>query len=140
MPIQIRRAAVEKRMASTAKKIKDEEKPAEMSVVKNETVETPAPPVAEQPKPPVLTLQEKIQKVEDLGILVEKRNQLLASLREISQFKLSSDSMSNRVSIRNAATQREFNTSNSEVISEIIDVVIRKIEGKLAEVETMITF
>jgi abortive infection bacteriophage resistance protein len=93
-----------------------------------------------QAKVPQLSLLERIQKVEDLSILVEKRSQLQASLREISQFKLSSDSMSNRVSIRNAATQREFNTSNSEVISEIIDVIIRKVEGKLSEVEAMITF
>ncbi|MFZ5431338.1 MAG: hypothetical protein ACOZDD_13975 [Bacteroidota bacterium] len=106
-----------------------------MSVMKNEA-ETQVEAsvvvdVVEQPKAPVLSLEERILRVEDLAILVEKRGQLQASLREISTFKLSTDSMSNRVSLRNVGTQREFNTSNSEVIGEIIDVITRKIEGKL---------
>ena len=139
-------------MGNTARKVNDKEAPAEMSVVKNvpevktpevkieAAVVTPPAPAPEEKKAPVLTLQERIQKVEDLSILVEKRSQLMNSLREISNFKLSSDAMSNRIQIRNAATQREFNTSNTEVISEIIDVVIRRIEAKVAEVDANITF
>ncbi len=69
-------------------------------------------PAPEQPKAPALSLEERIQRVEDLAILVEKRSQLQASLREISTFKLSTDSMSNRVTLRNLGAQREFNTSN----------------------------
>ena len=111
-----------------------------MSVVKNEATEKTASPTPELPKAPVLSLHERIQKVEDLSILIEKRSQLMNSLREISNFKLSSDAMSNRIQIRNAATQREFNTSNTEVISEIIDVIIRRIEAKVAEVDANITF
>ena len=131
-------------MGNAAKKLVENENLTQMSVVKNEP-ETPvqateAPAVPEQPKAPVLSLEERIQRVEDLAILVEKRGQLQASLREISTFKLSSDAMSNRITLRNVGAQREFNTSNSEVISEIIDVIIRKIEGKLREVEAMITF
>ncbi len=148
-------------MGNAVKKISENEGAVEMSVLKSDPVSVPgvnnqkvgssvpdpdSDPIpasgsgSGQAKVPELSLLERIQKVEDLSILVEKRSQLQASLREISQFKLSSDSMSNRVSIRNAATQREFNTSNSEVISEIIDVIIRKVEGKLSEVEAMITF
>ena len=148
-------------MGNAVKKISENEGAVEMSVLKSDPVTAPgvnnqkvgslasdpdSVPVPDsgsgsvQAKVPELSLLERIQKVEDLSILVEKRSQLQVSLREISQFKLSSDSMSNRVSIRNAATQREFNTSNSEVISEIIDVIIRKVEGKLSEVEAMITF
>jgi hypothetical protein len=150
-------------MGNAVKKISENEGAVEMSVLKSDPVTVPGvnnqkegssvyspdpDPVLDsgsvsgsvQAKVPELSLLERIQKVEYLSILVEKRSQLQASLREISQFKLSSDSMSNRVSIRNAATQREFNTSNSEVISEIIDVIIRKVEGKLSEVEAMITF
>jgi len=150
-------------MGNAVKKISGKEDAVEMSVLKsvpvagpevdNQYVGSSVPdpdagfegdpvpaPASVQAKVPELSLLERIQKVEDLAVLVEKRSQLQASLREISQFKLSSDSMSNRVSIRNASTQREFNTSNSEVISEIIDVIIRKVEGKLSEVEAMITF
>ena len=136
-------------MANAARKLVGNEALTSMSVVKNqpeaqvEAPEVKAPEVqvaVEQTKAPVLSLEERIQRVEDLAILVEKRGQLQASLREISTFKLSTDSMSNRVTLRNLGAQREFNTSNSEVISEIIDVIIRKIEGKLREVEAMITF
>ena len=131
-------------MGNAAKKLVENENLTSMSVMKNQaetqveaSVSVEAP---EQPKAPVLSLEERIQRVEDLAILVEKRGQLQASLREISTFKLSTDSMSNRVSLRNVGTQREFNTSNSEVIGEIIDVIIRKIEAKLREVEALITF
>lgn len=131
-------------MGNAAKKLVENENLTSMSVKKNEaetqveaSVSVEAP---EQSKAPVLSLEERIQRVEDLAILVEKRGQLQASLREISTFKLSTDSMSNRVSLRNVGTQREFNTSNSEVIGEIIDVIIRKIEAKLREVEALITF
>jgi hypothetical protein len=131
-------------MANAAKKLVENESLTSMSVVKNQPeAQAEAPEltvVPEQPKAPVLSLEERIQRVEDLAILVEKRGQLQASLREISTFKLSSDAMSNRITLRNVGAQREFNTSNSEVISEIIDVIIRKIEGKLREVEAMITF
>lgn len=131
-------------MGNTAKKLVDNETLTNMSVVKNEAEAQPEAPAAvvapEQPKAPVLSLEERIQRVEDLAILVEKRGQLQASLREISTFKLSSDAMSNRITLRNLGAQKEFNTSNSEVISEIIEVIIRKIEGKLREVEAMITF
>lgn len=122
-------------MGNAAKKLVENENLTSMSVMKNEA-ETQVEAsvvvdVVEQPKAPVLSLEERILRVEDLAILVEKRGQLQASLREISTFKLSTDSMSNRVSLRNVGTQREFNTSNSEVIGEIIDVITRKIEGKL---------
>lgn len=131
-------------MGNAAKKLVENEALTSMSVVKNEAetqAETPGAVMApEQPKAPVLSLEERIQRVEDLAILVEKRGQLQASLREISTFKLSSDAMSNRITLRNLGAQKEFNTSNSEVISEIIEVIIRKIEGKLREVEALITF
>ena len=116
-------------MANAAKKLVENESLTSMPVVKNQPeVQAEAPEltvVPEQPKAPVLSLEERIQRVEDLAILVEKRGQLQASLREISTFKLSFDAMSNRITLRNVGAQREFNTSNSEVISEIIDVISR---------------
>lgn len=80
--------------------------------------------VPEQPKSPALSLEEQIQRVKDLAILVEKQGQLQASLQEIFTFKLSADSISNRVSLRNVVTQREFNTSKSEDILTANDTLV----------------
>ena len=97
-----------------------------MTIVKNE---------AEEPRK--LTLDEKIQKVEDLTLMIDRWRILSESRRKLQTFQIGADSLSSVILLRDAAGN-EFKTSNSSVITSVIDEMKRTLETKVKEVEELI--
>ena len=99
---------------------------ATMTIVEKEEVRKP-------------TLEEKIQKVEDLTLLIDRYRALAESRRKLQTFQIGADSMSSTILLRDAAGN-EFRTSNSAVITTVIDEMKRTLDVKVREVETLINF
>ena len=97
-----------------------------MTVVKNEIEE-----------PRKLSLDEKIQRVEDLTLMIDRWRTLSESRRKLQTFQIGADSLSSVILLRDAAGN-EFKTSNSSVITSVIDEMKRTLEAKVREVEELI--
>ena len=99
-----------------------------MSVVREEQVEE-----ADRK----LTLEERIQKVEDLSMLIERWKTLNDSRRKLQTFQIGVDSLSSVVALRDA-NGNEFKTSNSAVVTSVIDEMKRTLDIKISDVESQI--
>ena len=99
-----------------------------MTVVKNEIEE-----------PRRLTLDEKIQRVEDLTMLIDRWRTLNESRRKLQTFHIGADSMSSTILLRDSAGN-EFKTSNSAVITSVIDEMKRTLDTKVRDCEDQINF
>ena len=99
-----------------------------MTVVKEEKVEEPVRK---------LTLEERIQRVEDLSMLIDRWKTLNDSRRKLQTFQIGADSLSSVISLRDA-NGNEFKTSNSAVISSVIDEMKRTLDSKVHDVEELI--
>src|SRR5659263_8046 len=113
---------------------------AEVAEVK--TVEAVAAPVMtivkkEVEEPRRLSLDEKIQKVEDLTLMIDRWRTLNESRRKLQTFQIGADSLSSVILLRDAAGN-EFKTSNSTVITSVIDEMKRTLDVKVSEVEEQI--
>jgi len=97
-----------------------------MTIVKNETEE-----------PRKLSLDEKIQRVEDLTLLIDRWRTLNESRRKLQTIQIGADSLSSVILLRDA-TGNEFKTSNSSVITSVIDEMKRTLDVKVREVEEQI--
>ena len=123
----------------------------EEAVALIELVEEVAITAAEVPEPVVLTvvkpepvtvprklsLDERIQKVEDLSLLIDRYRILNESRRKLQTFQLGADGLSSSIQLRDAAGN-EFRTSNSAVINTVIDEMKRTLDAKVREVEDLI--
>ena len=123
----------------------------EEAVALIELVEVEAVVAAEVPEPVVLTivkpepvltprklsLDERIQKVEDLSLLIDRYRILNESRRKLQTFQLGADGLSSSIQLRDAAGN-EFRTSNSAVINTVIDEMKRTLDSKVREVEDLI--
>ena len=101
--------------------------PAVMTIVKEEPVEVRK-----------LTLDEKIQKVEDLSLMIDRWRTLSDSRRKLQTFQIGADSLSSTILLKDGAGN-EFRTSNSTVITSVIDEMKRTLDVKVKEVEEMIS-
>ena len=96
-------------------------------------------PVKPEPviAPRKLSLDERIQKVEDLSLLIDRYRILNESRRKLQTFQLGADGLSSSIQLRDAAGN-EFRTSNSAVINTVIDEMKRTPDTKVKEVEDLI--
>lgn len=101
-----------------------------MTVVKEEKIEEAARK---------LTLEERIQRVEDLSMMIDRLRNLTESRRKLQTFQIGADSLSSVISLRDA-NGNEFKTSNSAVITGVVDVMKRTLDAKIQEVEGSINF
>ena len=99
-----------------------------MTVVREEQVEEAARK---------LTLEERIQKVEDLSMLIERRKTLNDSRRKLQTFQIGADSLSSVVALRDS-NGNELKTSNSAVVTSVIDEMKRTLDIKIRDVESQI--
>ena len=84
-----------------------------------------------------MTLEERIQRVEDLSMLIDRWKTLNDSRRKLQTFQIGADSLSSVISLRDA-NGNEFKTSNSAVISSVIDEMKRTLDMKVHDVEEQI--
>jgi hypothetical protein len=84
-----------------------------------------------------LTLDEKIQRVEDLSMMIDRWRLLSESRRKLQTFQIGADGLSSVVMLKDAGGN-EFKTSNSAVIICVIDEMKRTLDAKVKEVEEQI--
>jgi len=106
-----------------------------VEVVEVAPVMTVVKDVVEEPRK--LTLEERIQRVEDLSMLIDRWKTLNDSRRKLQTFQIGADSLSSVISLRDA-NGNEFKTSNSAVISSVIDEMKRTLDTKVHDVEELI--
>jgi len=103
---------------------------AKMEVQKNETSKV---------ENPVLTLEKRIQKVEELNIVIEKWRKLGEAKKNLTGFQLGNDGLSSTITLKNAAG-REFKTSHNLVVTTVLNTLQKVMEEKISEVEDQINF
>jgi hypothetical protein len=122
-----------KAVSTTAVSIpkKDEAKPEEKKI--------PEPSMEGKKVPELLPVEDRILKVSQLADLCEKRETLLETRQKLNSFKLSTDGNRDTLKISDSRG-KEFITSNSGVIADVVEVMKKTIDSKLAEVENLIRF
>lgn len=114
---------------ATAKKSNGSSNEPKMEVKKHETVTENA----------VLSLEKRIQKVQELSIVIEKWRKLNEAKKNLTGFKLGADGLSSTVIIRDV-TGQEFKTSHNIVIETVLSTVLEILNAKIDEVEQQINF
>jgi len=109
--------------------------------VKEEVI--PAP-VVEAPKPvekviPVITLEQKMEKVEALNITISKWNKLQVARKGLLNFKLGTDGMNSTLTLKDA-DGTPFSTSNPVVVESALSHIRKVLNEKIAEAEEEINF
>ena len=159
MPKKVRRAAAKQMTIITAPvkktngKASTEEKAvvaAMKTVISPETPKTeekapvakvePEKPVIPTPEPKKeLTLHEKILKVENLQLVVEKRAKLVNTRSELERFQTSSNDFNCTMRL-NDSDGNVFTTSFTPGITKVIDFLKSSFDASIIDVENKITF
>jgi hypothetical protein len=87
----------------------------------------------------ILSLEKRIQKVEELNIVIDKWRKLQEAKKNLNSFQLGNDGMSSTIVIKDVSG-REFKTSHNVVYSAVIETVQKVLDEKLIETETQINF
>lgn len=87
----------------------------------------------------ILSLEKRIQKVQELNIVIDKWRKLQEARKNLNEFKLGNDGMNSTIIIRDAAG-REFKTSQSIVFTTVLQTVQQVLDEKIAETEVQIDF
>jgi hypothetical protein len=96
-------------------------------------VEVPAPPK------PQLTLEQKIERIENLKTLIEKREKLEASRKKLTSFVVGANQFSECIVLTDE-NGNTFKTSNTEVFAKVVDAINNTLVTKITEIEQQIEF
>ena len=100
----------------------------------------PEKPVIPAPEPKKeMTLIEKILKVENLQLVVEKRAKLVQTRSELERFQVSSNDFNCSMRL-NDSDGNVFTTSFTPGIKKVIDFLKTAFDSSIADVENKITF
>ena len=100
----------------------------------------PEKPVNAVPEPKKeMTLIEKILKVENLQLVVEKRAKLVQTRSELERFQVSSNDFNCTMRL-NDSDGNVFTTSFTPGIKKVIDFLKTSFDASIADVENKITF
>ena len=127
---------VVKEIPANGKSAKIEEAVAEVVPEVKEEVKTPAPVMKIAP---VLTLEQKLEKIDELNRIIAKYQLLVAARKNLNTFKIGSDGLNLTILIKDASGQ-EFKTSHNLVIQTVLDSVKTILNEKIKEVEKDINF
>jgi len=125
-------------MSNAAKKHAEVDESANMTVVKKADPEPVDAVIVESA--PELTLEQRIHKVEDLVMLIDKFNKLKETHRNLKTFQMGTDGFTNQLSLRSLTSGFEFKTSNTAVFAEVLTVIDDTLTKKIAEIESQIKF
>ena len=87
----------------------------------------------------IISLEKRIQKVEELNIVIEKWRKLNDAKKNLTGFQLGNDGLSSTITLRDAAG-REFKTSHNLVVTTVLDTLQKVLDEKIGEVEEQINF
>jgi hypothetical protein len=88
---------------------------------------------------PVITLDRRIEKVEELNITIAKWRGLQAARKGLTNFRLGTDGLSSTLTLKDADGQ-PFSTSNPVVVEAALQHIRQVLNEKIAEAETEINF
>lgn len=87
----------------------------------------------------ILSLEKRIQKVQELNIVIDKWRKLSEARQNLNEFKLANDGLSNAITIKDASG-REFKTNQPIVYNAVIKAVQEVLDEKITETEAQINF
>ena len=122
---------------ATAQKTNSKASTEEKAVL--EVVKTESSNSAKTAENAILSLEKRIQKVQELNIVIDKWRKLQEARKNLNEFKLGNDGMNSTIIIRDAAG-REFKTSQSIVFTTVLQTVQQVLDEKIAETEVQIDF
>jgi hypothetical protein len=100
----------------------------------------PEKPVIPAPEPKKeMTMMEKILKVENLQLVVEKRSKLVQTRSELERFQISSNDFNCTMRL-NDSDGNVFTTSFTPGIKKVIDFLKGSFDASITDVENKITF
>ena len=104
----------------------------------------PEPIVEVKPEPvvmvkPELTLMEKILKVENLQLIIEKRAKLVQTRSELERFQISSNDFNCSMRL-NDSDGNVFTTSFTPGVKKVIDFLKLSFDSSISEAEEKINF
>ena len=119
----------------------------EEAVVVEEVVEEVKPQVKEEVKAPapvikpvpVLTLEQKLERVDELNRIIAKYHRLQEARKNLNTFKVGSDGLNLTIIIKDASGQ-EFKTSHNVVVETVLSTVRQILNERIADVEKDINF
>ena len=109
------------------------------------TVDEVPEPVSEVKSEPIavvkpeLTLMEKILKVENLQLIIEKRAKLVQTRSELERFQISSNDFNCSMRL-NDSDGNVFTTSFTPGVKKVIDFLKSSFDGSISEAEEKINF
>ena len=126
---------VVKEIPANGKTVVIEEAVAE--VVKEEVkAQVPEPVI----KPvPVLTLEQKLEKIDELNRIIAKYQRLQEARKNLNTFKIGSDGLNLTIVIKDASGQ-EFKTSHNIVVETVLSTVRQILNERISDVEKDINF
>lgn len=107
-----------------------------------ETTKTPMAIVKTEVKPDAKsepTLQERILRVENLQLLVNKRAKLVQTRSELEKFQISSNDFNCTMQMKDS-DGNSFTTSFTPGIKKVIDFLKSSFDGSIKDVESQIKF
>lgn len=88
---------------------------------------------------PVLAIEKRIQRVEELNIVIDKWRKLTEARKNMKSFSLGNDGLSASIRLVDA-TGREFKTSHNQVVTTVIETVLSELDKSIAITEEQINF
>ena len=115
--------------------------PSSKTIQPKTEVKTEQKPIVKIIEPVVveLTLDQKIEKVENLKTLIEKRELLEASRKKLNSFVVGTNQFSESI-ILSDENGNSFKTSNTEVFTKVVETIKSTLVSKIAEIEEQIKF
>ena len=95
--------------------------------------------VVELPKPKELTLEDKIRKVENLQLIVNKRARIVEVRSELDRFQISSNDFNCKLRLTDS-DGNQFDTSFTPGIKKVIEFLKDQFEESLRQIEEQISF
>ena len=105
---------------------------------KKEEVQAPAPAPVIKPVP-VLTLEQKLEKVDELNKIIAKYQRLQEARKKLNTFNIGADGLNLTITIRDASGQ-EFKTSHHIIVETVLASVRQILNERISDVEKDITF
>jgi len=113
-----------------------EEVKEEVKEAVKEEVKAPAPVI----KPvPVLSLEQKLERVDELNRIIAKYHRLQEARKNLNTFKVGSDGLNLTIIIKDASGQ-EFKTSHNVVVETVLSTVRQILNERISDVEKDINF
>ena len=131
-----------KEVPANGKTVVIEEAVAEVvaEVVKPEVAPVIVPEVKPEPKPePVISVERRIEKVEELKITIRKYQQLQDARKGLTNFRLGSDGMSATLTLKDA-DGTPYSISNPVVVEAALNHIRQVLNEKIFETEKEINF